>query len=154
MVRREIDMQVNQVNLGYNSNKSKQFHTFVANCVAAIQEIASSSQWQHVGTLQNPAEDALRDLPAMALMDSSRWLRGCDFLWQPELAWPMQSSTVPEFTSGDLEVRRTAEVLSLSANIRGSPMNKIFECFSSWYWLKKFIAWVLRYHAKLQVTVT
>ena len=56
MVRREIDMQVNQVNLGYNSNESKQFHTFVANCVAAIQEVASSSQWQHVGTLQNAAD--------------------------------------------------------------------------------------------------
>ena len=153
MVWREIDMQVNQVNLGYNSNESKQFHTFVTNRVVAIQEVASSSQRQHVGTLQNPGDDASCGLSAMALVDSSRWLRGPDFLWQPELAWPMQSSTVPEVTSGDLEVRRTAEVLSLSANIRDSPINKTFECFSSWCRFKKFIARALRYRAKLQVPV-
>ena len=39
------------------------------------------------------------------------------------------------------------------ADIRESPMNKIFERFSSWYRLKKFIAWALRYHAKLRVAV-
>ena len=161
MVRREIDMQVNQsvfwtdsaCVLGYISNESKRFHTFVANRVAAIQEVASSSQWRHVGTLQNPADDASRGLSAMALMDSSRWLRGPDFLWQPELAWPMRSPTVREVSSGDPEVRRTAEVLSLLAGIQESPMNKIFERFSSWYRLTKFIAWALRYRAKLRVAV-
>ena len=32
-------------------------------------------------------------------------------------------------------------------------MNKIFDLFSSWYRLKKFIAWALRYRAKLRVAV-
>ena len=32
-------------------------------------------------------------------------------------------------------------------------MNKIFERFSFWYRLKKFIAWALRYRAKLRVAV-
>ena len=111
--------------LRYISNESKRFHTFVASRVAAIQEVASSSQWRRVGTLQNPADNVSRGLSAMALMENSRWLRGPDFLWQAELAWPMRSSTVPEVSSGDSEVRRTAEVLSLSADIRESLMNKI-----------------------------
>ena len=161
MVTREIDMQVNQsvfwtdsaCVLGYISNESKRFHTFVANRVAAIQEVASPSQWRHIGTLQNPADEASRGLSAMALINSSRWLRGPDFLWQPELAWPMRHSTVPEVSSGDPEVKRTAEVLSLSADVREGSTNKIFERFSSWYRLKKFIAWALRYRAKLRVAV-
>ena len=134
MVRREIDMQVNQSMfwtdsacvLGYISNENKRFHNLVASRVAAIQEVASSSQWRRVGTLHNPADNASRGLLAMTLMDNSRWLRGPDFLWQAELAWPMRSSTVPEVSSGDPDVRRTAEVLSLSADIRESPMNKTF----------------------------
>ena len=65
----------------------------------------------------------------------------------------MRSSTVHEVSSDDPEVRRTAEVLSLLADIQESPMNKIFERFSSWYQLKRFIAWVLRYRAKLRVAV-
>ena len=32
-------------------------------------------------------------------------------------------------------------------------MNKIFDLFSSWYRLKKFIAWALHYRAKLRVAV-
>ena len=35
--------------------------------------------------------------------------------------------------------------------IRERSMNMIFERFSFWYRLKKFIAWTLRYRTKLRV---
>ena len=43
--------------LNYIMNQDKRFHTFVANRVAAIQEVSQPSQWHHVDTSSNPADD-------------------------------------------------------------------------------------------------
>ena len=57
-----------------------------------------------------------------------------------------------EVSPDDPEVKSTAEVYSQSTEIR-EPMNKIFERLSSWYGLKKFIAWILRYCDNLRSAV-
>lgn len=75
MVRKEIDIPINKsifwtdstCVLGYIANEDKRFHTFVANHAAAIQEATSSSQWKHVSTKQNPADDASRGISSEAL---------------------------------------------------------------------------------------
>ena len=59
--------------LGYIANEDKRFHTFVANRAAAIYEVTSPPQWKHVGTKQNPADDASRGLTAEALLKNKRW---------------------------------------------------------------------------------
>ena len=161
IIRTETDIQVDEsvfwtdstCVLGYLRNESKRFHTFVANRVATIQEVAAASQWRHVDSSQNPADDASRGLSAEALLNNSRWLRGPDFLWRPESSWPIGPSPVLEVSPDDPEVKSTAEVYFQSTEIREEPMNKIFERFSSWYRLKKFIAWILRYRDNLRSAV-
>ena len=161
MIRTETDIQVDEsvfwtdstCVLGYLRNESKRFHTFVANRVATIQEVAAASQWRHVDSSQNPADDASRGLSAEALLNNNRWLRGPDFLWRPESSWPIGPSPVLKVSPDDPEVKSTAEVYFQSTEIREEPMNKIFERFSSWYRLKKFIAWILRYRDNLRSAV-
>ncbi|XP_068720553.1 uncharacterized protein [Montipora capricornis] len=151
IIRSETDIQVvesvlwtdSTCILGYLRNESKRFHTFVANRVATIQEVAAASQWRHVDSSQN----------LVALLNNSRWLRGPDFLWRPDSSWPIAPSPVLEVSPVDPEVKSTAEVYSQSTEIREEPMNKIFERFSSWYGLKKFIAWILHYRDNLQSAV-
>ena len=139
IIRTETDLQVNEsvfwtdstCVLGYLRNESKHFHTFVANRVATIQEVAAALLWRHIDSSQNPADDASRGLSAEALLNNSRWLRGPDFLWHPESSWPIAPGLVLEVSPDDPEVKSTAEVYSQSTVIREEPMNKIFERFSS-----------------------
>ena len=79
-IRTETDIQVDEsvfwtdstYVLGYIRNETKRFHTFVANRVATIQDVAAASQWRHVDSSQNPADDASREFSAEALLNNSR----------------------------------------------------------------------------------
>ena len=148
MLRQEIDMQVGEsvfwtdssCVLGYIGNVSR-------------QEDSSPSQWRHVSSEQNPADDAHRGCSAEALTNNSRWLRGRDFLRQPVHTWPIRPFPVPEVAHGDPEVKKGTEVFLSSTEVRERSMNRIFEYFSSWYRLKKFFAWMLRFRVKLRDAV-
>ena len=160
MVMKEIGMPVDQsifwtdstCVLGYIANDDKRFHTFVANRLAAIHEATSPSQWKHVGTKQNPADDASRGLSAEALLKNKRWIQGPDFLWKSEDAWPSQQYSVSRVAESDPEVKREPQVFSANAEA-GSTLGQLFGCFSQWHRLKKFLAWMLRYRANLRKAV-
>ena len=111
--------------LGYIANEDKWFPTFVANLVAAIHEVTSPSQWKYVGTKQNPADDASRGLTAEALLENKLWIRGADFLWKSEDAWPSQQCSVSTVAENDLEVKRESQVLSTKAEA-GSTIGQLF----------------------------
>ena len=161
MVRKKIGIPVNQsifwtdstCVLGYIANEDKRFHTFVANRVAAIQEVTSSTQWKHVGTKQNPADDASRGLSAEALLKNKRWLTGPDFLWNPEEVWPSQQFTDSTVADNDPEVKRESQVFSTNSEAGMMALNQLFGRFSQWYHLKKFVAWILRYRANLRKAI-
>ena len=138
--------------LGYIANEDKRFHTFVANCVAAIHEATSPSQWKHVGTTQNPADDASRGLSAEGLLMKKRWIQGPDFLWKSEDAWPSQQYSVLSVVENDPEVKREPEVFSTNAE-PGLTLGQLFGRFSQWHRLKTFVAWILRYRANLRRAV-
>ena len=109
MVRKEIGIPISEsifwtdstCVLDYIASEDKRFHTFVANHVAAIQEATSSSQWKHVGTKQNPADNASRGLSAEALLKGERWSTGPDFLRKSERFWPSQQFTDCTVTDND-----------------------------------------------------
>ena len=160
MVMKEIGITVDQsifwtdstCVLGYIANEDKRFHTFVANRVAAIHEATSPSQWKHVGTKQNPADDASRGLSAEGLLTKNRWIQGPDFLWKSEDEWPSQQYSVLSVVENDPEVKREPEVFSTNAEA-GSTLGQLFGRFSQWHRLKKFVAWILRYRANLRRAV-
>ena len=139
--------------MGYIANEEKRFHTFVANRVAAIQEVTSPTQWKHVGTKQNPADEASRGLSAEALLKNKRWLTGPDFLWNPEEVWPSQQFTDSTVADNDPEVKREPQVFSTNSEAGMMALNQIFGRFSQWYHLKKFVAWILRYRANLRKAI-
>lgn len=80
----EIFWTDSKVVLGYIKNDSKRFHVFVANRVQEIRDQTSPSQWRHIETKCNPADDASRGITAKELVESSRWISGPEFLWMPK----------------------------------------------------------------------
>ena len=126
--------------MGYIANEVKQFHIFVANRVAAIHEVTSPPQWKHVDTKQNLADNASRGLSAEALLKDTRRIRGPDFLWKSEDAWPSQQCSVSIVAENDFSTYVEA----------GSTFGQLFGRFSKW---QKFVAWILRYQDNLRRAV-
>jgi hypothetical protein len=84
ILRREMHIHVDQtifwtdstIVLQYIRNRSKRLKTFVANRVAAIHDGSSVSQWRHIDTNLNPADDASRGLNAKEMLSRDRWSNG------------------------------------------------------------------------------
>ena len=62
---------------------------FVANRVAEILELTTVDEWNHVPTIDNPADAGTRGLSAKALLEST-WLKSPDFLRTSD--WPFKPS--------------------------------------------------------------
>ena len=97
----EIFWTDSKVVLGYIKNDSKRFHVFVANRVQQRRDQTSLSQWRHVETKCNPANDASCGITAKELVESSRWISGPEFLWTAEDQWPQPLEDQDLFTSSD-----------------------------------------------------
>ena len=137
--------------LRYIANQHKRFQTFIANRIAAIHEESRASHWKYVDTGSNPAYDASRGLSAEELCCSKRWICGPDFLWKEESSWPEQQNVVRDVPEDDPEVKREAKtaVVTNQADGENDVLRQIISYFSSWFRLKKFIAWILHYRLKL-----
>lgn len=78
----------------------------MANRISTIKEASEPTQWRHVSSKDNPADDASRVMKVSDFMNS-RWLEGSTFLWKHEEDWP---KTVLEVSldSIEQEVRKEA----------------------------------------------
>jgi len=139
--------------LRYIENEEKRFQTFVANRVAAIREQSLLSKWRYVETKLNPADDASRGMTVEAITESNRWRRGPDFLWQNKENWPKRPSVMDQDTEDHCapEVKKATFVSPSHSAI--VEIDKLFDRFSSWFQLKKFVAWMLRYKSQLRYAV-
>ena len=96
MIKQEVTLSIDQSTfwtdstcvLRYIENKDKRFQTFVANRISAILDQSTATQWRHVDTIQNPADEASRGMTVEALLNNERWIQGPEFLRQPEEEWP------------------------------------------------------------------
>ncbi len=70
--------------LGYISNKSRRFHTYVANRAQVIQDHSDPSQWHYVKTASNPAHKGSRGMSAKGFIEKSKWIEGPEFLNESE----------------------------------------------------------------------
>ena len=76
---------------------------------------------------------------------------GAEFLWKCELKWPKLTDSSLTIPSGDPEVKVHATSLATSSNPSISTLSDLFQRISSWYRLKKVVAWILRYRSHLLI---
>ncbi|XP_074649414.1 uncharacterized protein LOC141904651 [Tubulanus polymorphus] len=154
MILKEIDIPIetsyfwtdSTAVLKYIRNEDKRFQVYVANRVSAIREHSKPCQWRFIDGCLNPADDASRGLKPTELIISSRWLMGPEFLWRDESQWPKQPDDVNfDIDPSDQELRKTVNTVEVDED----HLLNSFSQFSSWYKLKKCVAWILRLKSRL-----
>nr|XP_039270035.1 uncharacterized protein LOC120344794 [Styela clava] len=122
-------------------NSKKRFSTFVANRLAKIDRNTDVSQWRHVPTKMNPADDASRGLRVDAYLKSGRWINGPEFLRLSEDKWPKMPDCFPdppsEFCPKPVPEIKSAFVIKEESSV----MDRFIGFFSTFYRLKKATCW-------------
>ncbi|XP_044180257.1 uncharacterized protein LOC122961557 [Acropora millepora] len=157
MMKHELDVTVDREYfwtdstcvLSYIVNKDKRFQTFVANRITTIHEGSRPDQWYYVHTCSNPADDASRGLSAEEFIHKNRWINGPSFLWEAEDFWPRQPDIPAEIREDDPEVKKERKAFSVASTVEDDSLNRMIQSCSSWYKLKKLMAWILHYRCNL-----
>jgi hypothetical protein len=150
MIQKELDIPIHKTFfwtdsmtvLRYINNESARFHTFVANRIALIRDGSEPSQWRYVNTRSNPADDSSRGLSVRKFLISKRWVQGPDFMHLPEDQWPIPDVDDVCKMENDPEVKE--QVISNAVLVKSSAIDRLFTYFSSWYCLRRAVAWILR----------
>ena len=159
MIRQEIDLKINQSQfwtdstcvLGYIKNDERRFQTFIANQIATICDVSVPAQWHYVDTKSNLADEASRRLSTKELIESKRWLYAPQFLWGSEEEWPKRPADMGDVQEDDPEIKRFGKSFTTKAQEEeNATIDDILKQFSSWYKLKKIVAWLIRYKAILR----
>ena len=74
---------------------------------------------------------------------------GPELLWQPEEEWP-QNPSLGSIPREDPEVKADIKASMVSITKSVHPLTEYFHQASSWYRLKKSIAWFLHYRDNLR----
>ena len=156
-MREELDIPITQSTfwsdstcvLQYIRNQSRRFHTFVANRLSVIHENSTPTQWRHVGSELNPADEVSRGLTVEEMNANSKWLNGPPFLRKEEF-WPRDPTVhQPELSEDDPEIKRDIQSHSQSLTHHGSEdaLSSLTEQYSSRERLKRAVAWLLRFRS-------
>ena len=158
MLRRELELTLTDsvfwtdstAVLKYIQNDSRRFQTYVANRVSTIRDLTHKSQWRHIKTGLNPADSASRGMRAETFLQEGSWLKGPDFLMQPETAWPKIQNPLT-LSDSDPEVKKVAAIVFSTCALQNqSPLTHFIEHFSSWNRLIRSAAWLLKFKETLR----
>lgn len=136
--------------LAWIGKSTHTLQTFVANRVALIQSHSRVEDWQHVPTLQNPADHASRGIDAAELVQNPLWWHGPPWLPHYPDEEPVASEPVAEAESIEIE-RETKKPKVLMARIK-SP-NWIGERYCSYTKLYAVTATVKKCALRWQAVV-
>ncbi|TWW55968.1 hypothetical protein D4764_09G0010180 [Takifugu flavidus] len=106
------------------------------------------SQWKHIPGKLNPADCASRGLNAADFLKGSNWINGPMFLKDLPKNWP-NSPVNLAIPPDDSELRR--KVLEVHATVvsHHDPTNVLLNYFSTWYKLRRAVAWFLKLESLL-----
>ena len=155
MIQEELDFPVDSVTYWTDStsvlkciyNEKKRFHSFESNRLTIIQSGSSPSQWRYVSSENNPADDASKGLKLDVMLKNNRWLSGPEFLSLDEAHWPANIA-IPSVTPSDPEVRRENPIYMKT--VKECPLDILIKWYSSWWKLKRGVAWLLRFKELLR----
>ncbi|XP_041484654.1 uncharacterized protein LOC121431209 [Lytechinus variegatus] len=136
--------------LQYLRNESRRFHTFVANRISKIQDVSDPSQWRHVDTKSNPADDGSRGVPVRQL---GRWIKGPEFLLNERDTWPV-NPVVSQGNIEELKVDPEVKKSQVYVTMASSSLDELMKRFSTWTRLKRAVAWILRFKNYIKSKVT
>ena len=152
-----------QVVLQYIRNTALRLQTFVANRVTTIRDGSSPEQWVYIESKRNPADHASRGLSAKKLVSCQEWKHGPPFLWEHEIQ--DISPEIPLLPNNDEEVKKAKACATTTFETqthKDDIIQALLERYSSWYRLKKAVAWIRRFvqyvakkdvpHGQLQVS--
>lgn len=151
MLKKEVQMELQEsaywtdstTVLKYIDNNTRRFKTFVANRICTIRELTKPTQWSYVNTATNPTDCASRGQTAAKLMNNLSWIQGPSFLQEPECLW-LEKPQQLEIKENDIEVRKSVTTNLINTSESTDPVNKLIHHYSSWYKLKKAVAWILK----------
>ena len=128
-------------------NSSKRFPVFVANRLSQIEEVSDPSQWRFIDGGANPADVGTR--PASIGEPLDLWLSGPSFLQESQSDWPKPPCEFPDLPE-EFKILKKTVVASKVVEITDSvSTSRRFARFSSFYRLKKAVAWLLRLRGRL-----
>ncbi|XP_014665117.1 PREDICTED: uncharacterized protein LOC106807320 [Priapulus caudatus] len=140
--------------LRYIWNTTSRFHTFVANRLTVIHGGSLPSDWRYVNTKLNPADLASRGLPVDSYLRENQWIVAPAFLWEEEDKWPNIPS---EISAGDHNDDPEVKKVAVRAAVTGlstvggdiDAMSELISYHSSWFVLKRSLAWILKVRREL-----
>ena len=143
-----------EVVLKYIANDCRRFHIFVGNRVSVIRQLSEPDQWHHVSGKDNPADLVTRG-QSYDNIDMARWFSGPDFLRGYKSEWQM-SGVDKDDLGEDPEVRKNPITTCGNAvNVHNghecssgefeNPLDRIMTHYSSWYRMKRCLAWWVRF---------
>ncbi|XP_068735428.1 uncharacterized protein [Montipora capricornis] len=136
--------------LQYIKNEDKRFHTVVENSMEVIHDVSKPSLWNIDESARNPADDASRGLTPEELLLQDRWFKGPEFLWKLEESWPVPSSPLPSIPDKDPEIKSQGQTNRTTMVSEESNLNSMIQRYSSWYELKRGVAWLLHFREYIQ----
>ena len=170
LLRRELDLDItssyfwtdSEIVLKYISNDSRRFHVFVGNRISLIRQLTDPKQWHHIDGKSNPADLVTR--PQSHLNSDDIWFRGPDILHKYKHEWDVVKSKPIDLVEDDPEVRKSISVTAfgvvtteyldvvpgdhvchLNEVVMNDPLDQIMCHYSSWYRMKRALAWWLRF---------
>ena len=119
----------------------------MANRLGLIHELTAVEDWHHVSGVDNPADIVSRG-SSPDVLDKKMWLQGPSFLRQYKSDWSVVESPITPLNPDDHELKKQVIVHTCEGNV-SHPIDVLCDYYSSWYKLKKALAWMLRIKCKL-----
>ena len=154
VVRKELEVSVSRVAfwvdcmivLFYIKNSTCRSKPFVANRLGLIHELTAVEDWHHVSGVDNPADIVSRG-SSPDVRDKEMWLHGPSFLRQYKSDWSVVESPITPLNPDDHELKKQVIVHTCEGNVL-HPIDVLCVYYSSWYKLKKLLAWILKIKCK------
>lgn len=130
--------------MAWIQSPSRAFKPFVSSRIGEIQSNSDPSQWKHIPSEVNIADDLSRGITVKEL--NNRWVNGPEFLRLPEEEWPIHVTT-PSGADKKMERLQVAVVKEVK-KVAADAID--LERFSSWRKLIRVTAHIKRFAEKIR----